>query len=250
MNKVLSSISDSTLIKCLLSGLIYIFYGLILGIALTPSYFLLFYINQYIVNSYSWQKIIILPLTAGISVFVYFLFGTLFFAFIIRILTYGIQPGKYSLISFTTIRWLLYSGVYHLAGTTILNMVPLSFMGIIFIRIIGAKVGKNVYLNTWHLNDSYLLELGDNIVIGGKSDLSCHTVEKGYLYLNRIKIGSGTLIGQNCYISPGVNVGTNCTIGQYSFIRKNHIIPDNTTISAIAGLPIKAVMKIEKEFLP
>jgi acetyltransferase-like isoleucine patch superfamily enzyme len=157
------------------------------------------------------------------------------------------KAGRYPMVSFTMLRWLIYSGVYHLAGKTILDYLPLSFLIIIFFRIVGAKIGKNAALNTWFLNDAYLLEIGDNVVIGGKSDISCHTFEKGTLLLQHVKIGDNTLIGQQCYISPGVTIGKNCVIGQYSFIRKNKQIPDRTVIAALGGLPIRAITRMENE---
>ena len=101
-------------------------------------------------------------------------------------------------------------------------------------------------INTWFLNDAYLLEIGDNVVIGGKTDVSCHTFEKEFLILKNVTIGRGTLIGQRCYISPGVTIGEHCVIGQYAFLRKNTFVPDRTTLSAIAGLPVRTVAQIEK----
>jgi acetyltransferase-like isoleucine patch superfamily enzyme len=90
------------------------------------------------------------------------------------------------------------------------------------------------------------MEIGDNVVIGGKTDLSCHTIEGDTLILQPVKIGAHTLIGQHCYISPGVTIGKKCVIGQYAFIRKNKTIPDGTIISAIAGMPIREVANFEK----
>jgi len=90
------------------------------------------------------------------------------------------------------------------------------------------------------------MEISDNVVIGGKSDISCHTFEKGFLLLQSVKIGANTLIGQQCYVSPGVTIGNNCVIGQYSFIRKNKIIPDNSVIAALGGLPIREITRLEK----
>ena len=39
----------------------------------------------------------------------------------------------------------------------------------IFYRILGAKIGKNTFINTRGLHDAYLLEIGDNVVIGAGS---------------------------------------------------------------------------------
>ena len=93
-----------------------------------------------------------------------------------------------------------------------------------FYRILGAKIGKNTFINTKGLHDAYLLEIGDNVVIGGETNISCHIFEGNELILGKIKIGSNTLIGTNCYIMPDVTIGERCSIGLYSYIRKKRKI--------------------------
>ena len=180
-----------------------------------------------------------------LSVYIYFITGVIVMGIIIRILSLGMKPGKYPQASFGMLRWLIYSGIYHIAGSTILNFIPMTFFTNLFFRLMGAKIGKNVYINTWFLNDAYLMEIEDNVVIGGKSDVSCHTFEDNCLVLSPIKIGEGTLIGTRCYISPGVTIGKKCMIGMYSFIRKNSIIPDKTFISSLAGMNVRDVAVLE-----
>ena len=167
----------------------------------------------------------------------------------IRILSLGIRPGKYDAFSFTTLRWLIYSGIYNMAVRIILPIVSITFFSTLFFKIIGCKIGKNVRLNTWMLNDSYLLEIGDDVVIGGGTDISCHIFENNKLILKNIKIGNGTLIGTHCYVSPGVTIGKNCTIGMYTFIRKDKTIPDNTVITSISGMNIRDAYFIEKKMI-
>ena len=115
-----------------------------------------------------------------------------------------------------------------MAGRLVLSFVPMSFFINIFFKIVGAKIGKNVRINSWFLNDAYLLEIGDNVFIGGKTDVSCHTFENNVLILKNVKIGANSTIGQRCYISPGATIGDHSVIGQYCFIRKNKTIPPHS----------------------
>jgi acetyltransferase-like isoleucine patch superfamily enzyme len=246
MNKVLTFLANSPLTQALVTLVIYTLYGTIMGLALTPSICLLWRAWQICMPAAAIGGIIAFSICCGLAIFLYFITGTIVMGASIRLISLGIKPGRYSFVSATMVRWMIYSGIYNLAGTTIFNFVPMSFLGTIFFKLIGAKLGKNVRLNSWFLNDAYLLEIGDNVVIGGKTDVSCHTIEGGKLILQRVKIGSDTLIGQRCYISPGVTIGRGCVIGQYAFIRKNKEIPDRAIISAIAGMPIRQVTRIEK----
>jgi acetyltransferase-like isoleucine patch superfamily enzyme len=246
MNKSLQFLANSALTQVGLTLLIYSLYGVILGISAAPSIYLIWRSWQICMTAPAIGSIVAFSICCSTALFLYFITGTIVFGAIIRLMCVGIQPGRYSFVSLTMVRWMVYSGIYHLAGTTIFNFIPMSFLGILFFKLIGARLGKNVRLNTWFLNDAYLLEIGDNVVIGGKTDISCHTIEGGELILERIRIGHGTLIGQHCYISPGVTIGSRCVIGQYAFIRKNKVISDGTVISAIAGMPIRRVAAIEK----
>jgi acetyltransferase-like isoleucine patch superfamily enzyme len=246
MKKAVEFLASSPLTQVVVTLLIYVLYGVVMGIALVPSVYLLWRAWGVFMTHPSIIGVLAFSVCCGLAVFLYFIAGTLVMGCAVRALSLGIQPGRYPFVSLTMVRWLIYSGIYNLAGTTIFTFVPMSFLTNIFFMILGAKLGKNVQINTWFLNDAYLLELGDNVVIGGKTDVSCHTVEPGKLILQRVKIGSDTLVGQHCYISPGVTIGRRCVIGQYAFIRKNAEIPDRTIISAIAGMPIRQVAKIEK----
>lgn len=122
----------------------------------------------------------------------------------------------------------------------------MSFFLNLFFKIIGAKIGNNVYLNTFMLNDAYLLTIEDNVIIGGQTDISCHIFENDYLILDKIHIGKNTIIGAHCYISPGVTIGKNCKIGLYTYIRSYTEIPDYSRIISIAGMNMKDVIQIEK----
>jgi acetyltransferase-like isoleucine patch superfamily enzyme len=247
MKNILSMIIKSPFVSGLLTSITNIFYGLVVGVALFPGLVIIIKTWHYLPDHESYKAIFILALSCGLSIVVFFTWGVILFGLLIRIISSGVKSGTYSVSSITMFRWLMYSGLYNIAGYLILQFIPMSFLLRIFFRLVGAKIGKNVQINTWFLNDAYLLEIGDNVVIGGKTDVSCHTFERGKLHLDKIKIGDNSAIGQHCYISPGVIISENCVIGQYSFVRKNTIIPPKTILSAIAGLPIRHVAKIEKE---
>jgi hypothetical protein len=250
MKKLLSIIIKSPFVSAFFTSVTYFFYAAVLGASFFPSLYLVSSAWKATAPHDALFPLFLVALSCGVALILFFVSGVLIIGMVIRVLSAGIMPGSYSLSSFTMFRWLLYSGLYNLAGRMILDCIPMSFLLTVFFRLVGAKIGKNVQINTWFLNDAYLLEIGDNVIIGGKTDLSCHTFERGHLILNRIKIGSDSAIGQRCYISPGVTIGEKCVIGQYAFVRKNTELPPKTILSAIAGLPVRKVARIEKEEEP
>jgi acetyltransferase-like isoleucine patch superfamily enzyme len=246
MKKLILLLASSEFVSAIATSLIYAFYAVILGVSLFPSLWLLWFCHRLFPSFGSLHSIACFSIACGFAIMLFFIAGTLVIGTTVRILSIGIKAGKYPMASLTMVRWLIYSGLYNLAGRLILEYVPMTFITNLFFRILGAKIGKNVQINSWFLNDAYLLSIGDNVVIGGKTDVSCHTFEKGFLILKNVTIGRDTLIGQRCYISPGVTIGERCIIGQYAFLRKNTVVPDRTTLSAIAGLPVRTIAQIEK----
>jgi hypothetical protein len=175
MNRVLEAIGKSEFIQAVLGLLVYVIYALVIGVSLIPSVFWMAFCWKHLLISPTPACLALFALAIGTAVLIYFLTGTVVMGGCVRILTLGIKPGRYPMISITMVRWLIYSGIYHIAGKTILEYLPMGFVINLFFRIIGAKIGKNASINTWYLNDAYLLSIGDNVVIGGKSDISCHT---------------------------------------------------------------------------
>jgi len=247
MTALLKRISQSGFIQLLITLATYSFYACVIGLSLTPSIiFMSGAWNRLIGQNPSLWSWIPLSMCAGVSVYLYFISGILVMGTMIRLISAGIRPGIYPDASFTVLRWLIYSGIYTIVHTTIMPMVRMTWFANLFFRLLGCRMGKRVFLNTWTLNDPYLIELGDDVIVGGGAELSCHIYEKGRLILDRIRIGSGSLVGANCYISPGVTIGEKCVIGLGSVVRRGKRIPDGAHYTSLAGLPVREMAKLEK----
>ena len=161
-------------------------------------------------------------------------------------MTAGIKPGKYKTNTFTFARWIIYSGLHVIMLNTTLPFMTGTAWGKLFYRILGCKIGKNVFINSKGLHDAYLLEIGDNVVIGGDANISCHIFEGDTLILGKIKIGNNSLIGAESYIMPGAEIGERCNIGIKAHIRKNRKIESGSMILSLPGLDAKKIAEIMK----
>ncbi len=246
MKKVIGFLMNNPLTSMLISLLTYVFYGAVIGISMFPSIYLVYRFVDYIEFD-SIKSIILLSVVVGISIYLFFIFALLVFAIVERILVIGFKPGRYPSTSPLFARWLLYSGLHVILLNLVLPYVSGTVFAKIFYRILGAKIGKNVFINTVGLHDSYLLEIDDNVVIGGDANISCHIFEGNHLILGNVKIGSNTLISAESYIMPGVTIGKNCNIGLKSYIRKNRNIEDGSMIMSVPGIPCKKVAEIIKD---
>ena len=245
LNKVIRTLIENKILFLIASLLTYVFYGTLVGVSLMPS--------ACIVHAYaahagfgSVSRVLIFAIILGLSLHVFWITSLLVFGVVERLMTLGIKPGQYEKYSVTSVRWLVYSGLHVLLiNMTLHYMIGTPFAEFYF-RLIGVKMGKNVFINSIKIFDPYLLELGDNVVVGGFAQITCHIFEGNRLILGKVSIGSNTLICAETFIMPGVEIGSCCNIGVCSHVRKNKKIPDNSIIMAMPGVSpqkIAAMMK-------
>lgn len=116
-----------------------------------------------------------------------------------------------------------------LLGTPMMN---------VFFRGMGATIGRNVWCETWYLDDPDLVTVGDNVVLGRNSDLQTHLFHDRLLRLDQVFLGDNVSIGSNTYVLPGTVVAHDAEIGAGSLVPRNESIP---TESAWWGNPIIAM---------
>jgi len=146
-----------------------------------------------------------------------------------RVLHLDLKPGRYEFTSLTALRWVFASSLYMLVKYTWADFLVCTPFFNWYFRMLGAKVGAGVMINSKFVHDHSLLEIGDGTIIGGDAVISCHAAEKNALVLTHIKIGKKCLIGQKSILMPGVEVGDGAVIGAQALVLKNTVIPPGTT---------------------
>lgn len=116
-----------------------------------------------------------------------------------------------------------------LLGTPMMN---------VFFRGMGATIGRNVWCETWYLDDPDLVTIGDNVVLGRNSDLQTHLFHDRLLRLDQVFLGDNVSIGSNTYVLPGTIVAHDAEVGAGSLVPRNESIPAQ---SAWWGNPIIAM---------
>ena len=95
-------------------------------------------------------------------------------------------------------------------------------------------------INSINLNDPSVITLEDKVVVGGRSVINGHLVEKGQIILARVHLKRASLIGSGTTIQPGVTVGEGSVIATNGLVGKWKNIPDG---EVWAGLPVKQIKK-------
>jgi non-ribosomal peptide synthetase-like protein len=125
-------------------------------------------------------------------------------------------PGSYSLWGTFYFRWWFTTTieaavpVSYLTGTPLLN---------IYLRLMGAKIGANVHLDSDSFAIYDLLTIGEDSSINADSNLLGYTVENGQLKIGRITIGK------------------RCFVGARSAVRENTVMEDDSALEDLSLLP-------------
>jgi len=154
----------------------------------------------------------------------YFLFGItliLLVGFTRTVLRLRLKEGRYPVFSWGALKWAFVSSLYLMINFTFIDFILLTPFANLLHRLLGAKLGKNVQINSKFVFDATLLEIGDNTVIGGDAIIIGHVVERGRLKLSRVKIGKNVTLGSHCTVMPGCEIGDNAIIGAGAVLLKN-----------------------------
>jgi acetyltransferase-like isoleucine patch superfamily enzyme len=150
----------------------------------------------------------------------------------------NLKEGEYRIASLGIYRWMFINGLYMIASITFMDFIMLSSFSIMFFRLMGAKVGRNVQINSKKCFDLSLIEIGDNVVIGGYSTIMCHSFERNRLILRKVKIGNNVVLGLNSVVMCGAQIGDGAFITAGAVLGKNKQVPAH---SVYAGVPAESV---------
>src|SRR4030042_174096 len=155
------------------------------GLALSPGVYIVLNIWKF---TSGWEQLLparCVMLGMGVALG-YFLFG-LTMVFLIGLtrvaIGLGLKEGVHNMFSAEAAKWALISSLYLMINFTFIYFILLTPFANWLLAMLGAKVGKNVQINSKFIFDATLLTIGDNTVIGGGAIIIGHQVERGRLKL-------------------------------------------------------------------
>jgi len=198
----------------------------VLGLALFPAVLLCHSVWRHTTGQAVWQQMLWVCLAAGVGYFV-FGFSLMFVTALLRwVFRLDLREGDYPLASLGMLRWYLSNAMQFIVWSIFGDFLLMTPFAALFYRLMGAKLGLNVQINSKFCADLSLLEIGDNAVIGGHATVIAHSLESRGLILKKVRIGRNAIIGLNAIVLPGVEVGEGAVIGAGVFV------PKDTTIEA------------------
>jgi non-ribosomal peptide synthetase-like protein len=150
----------------------------------------------------------------------------------------GTPVGRFSYFSFGAWRWASYNALTLILRFSFVNWIRVTPFLPLYHRLMGARIGRRVQINTAVVADQNLLEIGDDTVIGGDVTLVCHSAERGQLVTAPVRIGRRVTVGLMAVILPGCEIGDGATIAAGAVLSKGTRVGPG---EVWAGVPARRV---------
>lgn len=217
--------------------LLFIIPIIVYGIALLPPTIFLYVV----IKTFLLQPLLLLLLPFILMIDYFILLFSLIFssAFFINVFNLKYKEGEYEqnlkekMYFKYNLYFILYYPVYR-----VLNFIVYPPFKSFYLRLIGAKIGKRVFLSLNEIIfDPCLIEIGDGTMIGTRAMVLAHIGEEK-LVLKRTKIGKNCVIGTEALIMPGVIIEDNVVVGAKSLVPKGMHLKKG---KIYAGIPVKEI---------
>jgi len=104
-------------------------------------------------------------------------------------------------------------------GTAILN---------IWLRSLGARIGRGVWCETYWLPEADLIDLHDGVTVNQGCVVQTHLFHDRMLSMDTVRMREGSTLGPNSVILPAATLGRHATVGPVSLVMRGESVPDKT----------------------
>lgn len=105
------------------------------------------------------------------------------------------------------------------SGTPVLNG---------WFRMLGARIGRGVWIETHWLPETDLVALGDGATVNQGTVVQTHLFHDRMLALDTVTLKRGATLGPNSVILPAATVGRHAVVGPVSLVMRGETLPDKT----------------------
>jgi non-ribosomal peptide synthetase-like protein len=106
-----------------------------------------------------------------------------------------------------------------------------------WVRTLGAKIGKGVWLESYWLPETDLVRLDDGATVNRGCVLQTHLFHDRLMRISSVHLGRGATLGPRSFVLPGASIGAGARIGPGSLVMRGEAVPGGTRW---AGNPIAA----------
>ncbi len=130
------------------------------------------------------------------------------------------------------------------------KLFPLAFVRVLLCRLMGVKIGRDVFIGfhvEFDTNHSELIEIGDHVTISHRCIIVSHMATSvatplRSVYPSRaapVRIRDGAWVCVGAILLPGVTVGENAVVAAGAVVDRD--VPANTLVAGVPARPVKAL---------
>ncbi|HTW99827.1 MAG TPA: hypothetical protein VMD59_13680, partial [Acidimicrobiales bacterium] len=139
------------------------------------------------------------------------------------------RPGEHPLWSFFVWRDEIVNSCQEmLAGDWLLDLALGTPIVSWYLRLMGAKVGTDVWCDTLTITEFEMVSIGDGVAINRRSCIETHLFHDRVMRIGPIGLGAGVSIGPSTAVLPDTVLGEGCSVGGRSVVLRGEELPANT----------------------
>lgn len=97
-----------------------------------------------------------------------------------------------------------------------------------WMRTLGAKIGHGVWLDSHHLPEAELCEIGDGASVNRRAVLQTHLFHDRIMRLDKVVLEAGATLGPRSIALPATTIGAGTTIAPSSLVMRGENLPAGT----------------------
>jgi hypothetical protein len=105
------------------------------------------------------------------------------------------------------------------SGTPVMN---------VWLRALGAKIGRGVWCETYWLPEADLVTLGDGSTVNRGCVVQTHLFHDRIMRMDTVVVENGATLGTHCVALPASRIGAGATIGPASLVMRGDEVPAST----------------------
>ncbi|MBF0569457.1 MAG: hypothetical protein HQL18_01615 [Candidatus Omnitrophica bacterium] len=215
-------------IHLLMTLVLYVIGVAVIGCALVPATLLVRWAGDLVLWHWGIGQVVTVCLAMAAAFFVFGLTLMFLVGFLNMLLGLRLREGFYRAGQPETLKWFFVNAMFLCVRNVFMDFILLTPFCSIFYRMMGAKLGLGVQINSKSVADLSLLEIGEGTVIGGNATVIGHIFERGGIRLKKVKIGKNVVVGLNSVIMPGVEIGDGAIVAAGAIVPKGTVIAAKT----------------------
>lgn len=104
-------------------------------------------------------------------------------------------------------------------GTAVLN---------VWLRAVGATIGRGVWCESYWLPEADLVTLGDGATVERGCVVQTHLFHDRIMAMDTVTLAAGATLGPHCVALPAAGIGAGATVGPASLVMRGDTVPAST----------------------